>query len=156
MIKPTSTHIPVRDSRLLRSTWEPLLLFCLLCTSDMRQISTSVLVHFKYLSPRLRRTAQCNRLSFQELFFVQSQADPACSSSIILSLSPSQHLSILSSTWPPQLATRCVCIVVQVLPIAFRVHSMDCCSDMQYPAVRLQTFHRSQVQFGPWIGQLCV
>ena len=46
----SSRSVPVRDSRLLRSLWEPVLLSSLLCASDMRQISTSVPVHFKYLS----------------------------------------------------------------------------------------------------------
>ena len=141
---PVARSVPVRDS-LLQSLWEPLLLSSLLCTSDMRQISTSVPVQFKYLSQTpSHRTVQ--PLVFPELFYVQSQSDPACSSSIILSLSPSQHLSILSSTYPPQLATRCVCIVVQVSfqPrfVFSESHSLDCCSDMQYPAVRLRTFQR--------------
>ena len=131
----------MRDGRLLRSLWEPLLLSSLHCTSDMRQISTSVPEHSMLpwhsmvavpcrvplpcvdwtssVFPRLRRTAQCNRLSSQELFFVQSQADPACSSSIILSLNSSQHLSILSSTWPPQ--PLCLHYRTSLLPIAFRV-----------------------------------
>ena len=91
------------------------------------------------VSPRLRRTAQCNSLSFQGLFFVQSQADPACSSSMILSLTSPQHQSILSSTYPPPLATRCVCIVDQVSFqsrfVFSESHSMDCCSNMQYLAV---------------------
>ena len=86
--------------------------------------------------------------------FRQSQADPVCSSSIILPLSTSQHLSIchrrshlnlqlvvfaLSST---SSSNRVSCGVLPWHPSFSESHLMDCCFDLQFPAVRRQPFQR--------------
>ena len=116
-----------------------------------------------FFSPRLPRTTQCNRLSFQELFFIHSQANPACSPSIIPpKRRPSicrichrrSHLNLqlvvfaLSSKSP---SNRDSCGVPPWHPSSSGSHAMDCCSDLQLPSssspnVSTQDLHSSSVR----------
>ena len=111
----------MRDSRLLRSLWEPLRFSSLYCTSDVRQLSSSVPVHFKLLSQTPSHYTVQPHVSPRDVFFMHSQAGPAWNFSIILLFRPSQRLPICHRRGHQSCNSLSLHCRPNLLPLAFRV-----------------------------------